>query len=88
MFDFKKLNDPVWQEEQRKKREREAQVAEAYDMKMRDAVEACVKDFENLNEFERSLVRSCRQRLGMRLPLSEKQETALMRTMQKIINRA
>lgn len=77
-IDFKKLNDPVWREEQRKLREAEEAEREAIERQLRDAVDICLDAHESLSEAERSLVRNCRMLLNTFRTPSEKQQKWLL----------
>lgn len=73
-IDFKKLNDPAWQEQMRQEREAESARLEARQKEFEGLVDTCLKGIESLSDTERSLVRSCRTLLcTYRFP-SEKQE--------------
>ena len=72
-LDFKKLSDPAYIAEQQAAREVEEAAREAVQNAQAAQLERCTENIETLSERERSFVRSCRTRMGMRLDLSEKQ---------------
>ncbi|WP_087864763.1 hypothetical protein [Comamonas thiooxydans] len=76
-IDFDKLNDPIWQAEQKRLREAEQQKLEAEDKVLKELVNKCIDHTEELTERERNFVRSCQTRLNSWLALSDAQKSWL-----------
>jgi predicted component of type VI protein secretion system len=77
MLDFKKLEDPAFQEQLRIEREAQEAESAARTAKQKEAVSICLGHIEELADTERGLVRNCQQRLSTYGVISDKQETWL-----------
>ena len=77
-IDFNKLLDPEFSAEVRRELDAEAAALVAKEVELRKVLEACWLGLEELNEQERSFVRSCRARLNSHLLLSGPQEKWLL----------
>lgn len=75
-IDFKKLLDPVHQEQASREREAREAEQEAKDRKVREAVTLLHQQahYDGLTDMERQFVRSCRMSVSLFRPLTDKQE--------------
>lgn len=77
MVDFAKMRDPAWQAEFRNKEAARQAEQEQKDKALRELVNLGLAHVETLPADERSLVRSCHQKLNTTGLLSDKQEAWL-----------